>query len=194
MGPVSAQPSDPSVGRIPMSDGTGAMPAWGTDSPARTDETASSPAQEASSAPPPYPTGPYPTGPYPGAPLAHTEQNGLGLAAMICGIIGAVLGLFAVGIVPAVLGIVFGSIGLARARRGVASNRGQALTGVITGSIGVALFALIVSLVAVTGSSTASSCGAGTGQGGVASGCGSRPPGPSPATSATPPRTPSPAR
>lgn len=105
--------------------------------------------------------GPEPTGlPSYGQPFAQNQggygqggygghlppQNGLGLAGMICGIVGAVLALVVIGIIPAILGIIFGAIGIGRARRGVATNRGQSLTGIITGIVGVLLAAGILTV------------------------------------------------
>lgn len=81
----------------------------------------------------------------------QAPQNGLGLAGMICGIVGAVLGFIFIGIIPAGLAIIFGALGLGRVRRGVATNRGQALTGIITGIVGVLGFALVLTLVIVFG-------------------------------------------
>ncbi|MDQ1683831.1 MAG: hypothetical protein QOC82_568 [Frankiaceae bacterium] len=66
------------------------------------------------------------------------QQNGLGTAAMVLGIIGLVL-FFTVfiGIVCGVLAIIFGIIGRNRARLGQASNHGQATAGLVTGIIAV---------------------------------------------------------
>jgi hypothetical protein len=67
---------------------------------------------------------------------------------MVCGIISVVLGwvpvLFAVGAVLAVLAIIFGIVGLRRARRS-GRRRGLAIAGLVTGAVGVA--AAVVGLV-----------------------------------------------
>jgi hypothetical protein len=79
-----------------------------------------------------------PTGPAGGPPARR--GNGLATAALTCGILAAVLGwipvVFVLAAVLAVLAIVFGIIGLARSReRG--SGRGFAITGIVTGSVGI---------------------------------------------------------
>jgi hypothetical protein len=93
----------------------------------------------------PYPTsGPgYPGAPqYPGAGYGAPPQqnNTMGLVSMILGIISIP------GICCAILGIVLGAaalvlgiLGMKKAKAGEASNRGQALAGVICGSIGLGL-------------------------------------------------------
>ena len=71
-------------------------------------------------------------------------KNGLGTAGLVTGIIGLVLAWCGiVGIVLAVLGIVFGGVGLARANRGEATNKGMAMTGVVLGCIALGLNILI---------------------------------------------------
>jgi len=76
-----------------------------------------------------------------GAPMMGPQpKNGLGTAGMVVGIIGIVLfwcGL--VGIVLAILAVSFGGVGLARANRGEATNKGMAMTGVVLGIITLAL-------------------------------------------------------
>jgi len=64
-------------------------------------------------------------------------QNGLGIAAMILGIVGFFLAFIVIGIIPAVLALIFGIIGVRRAKRGTASNRGQATSGLVLGIIGI---------------------------------------------------------
>ncbi|MDQ8701355.1 DUF4190 domain-containing protein [Streptomyces sp. LHD-70] len=86
-------------------------------------------------APPPFPVPPQP-------------QNGLGITALVLGIIGAVL-FFTVwgGIVLGVLALIFGLVGHSKARKGLATNKGVALSGAILG--GIALIVSIVWLVVV---------------------------------------------
>ncbi|WP_306318684.1 MULTISPECIES: DUF4190 domain-containing protein [unclassified Streptomyces] len=88
---------------------------------------------------------PYGYGPAPIAP----PRNGLGVAALVLGIVTAV-GFLAwpVAIVTGVLAVVFGTVGRRRAGRGAASNGGQALAGLICGvggllsAVGVAIAVL----------------------------------------------------
>lgn len=85
---------------------------------------------------------------------APQPRNGMGVTALVLGIVGAVLGLFVVlfwmSWVPALLAVVFGCVGLSHARRGLATNRTMALAGVILGGAGLlisaacGLFAVVV--------------------------------------------------
>ncbi|MFC7218286.1 DUF4190 domain-containing protein [Streptomyces polyrhachis] len=93
---------------------------------------------------PPQPGAPYaaPPGPYypygdPWAPALPAPQNGLSTAAMIVGIVGVVLSLALIGLPLGILALIFGIVGLRRARRGRSTNRGQALTGVILGPLAI---------------------------------------------------------
>jgi hypothetical protein len=78
--------------------------------------------------------------------------NGIAVAAMVCGIVAVVLGwipvLFAIGAVLALLAIIFGIVGLRRARTS-GRRRGFAITGLITGAIGVgvAVVGLVLTIV-----------------------------------------------
>jgi hypothetical protein len=80
--------------------------------------------------------------------LAHVAppRNGLGLAALILGIIGAISGiiplLFWLAGTLGVIGLILGFVGRARAKRGEATNGKTALWGIITSAI-----ALILSIV-----------------------------------------------
>jgi len=52
-----------------------------------------------------------------------------------------------VGIIVGILAVVFGIIGVRRARRGEATNRGQALAGGITGGIGLVISVVLLAIV-----------------------------------------------
>jgi hypothetical protein len=79
----------------------------------------------------------------PSAPVyyrtAAPMRNGLGIAALACGLAGILLGqvplLFLGSGALGVLAIVFGIIGTRRAVRGRASNRAMAVTGLVTGVV-----------------------------------------------------------
>ncbi|MDI3387262.1 DUF4190 domain-containing protein [Streptomyces sp. B-S-A8] len=94
----------------------------------------------------PGPPSPWDQPPYPGPP--PQPQNGLGIAALVLGIIGAVL-FFTVwgGVILGVLALIFGLIGLSKARKGMATNKGVALSGTVLG--GVAIVLSVVWLVVV---------------------------------------------
>lgn len=87
--------------------------------------------------------GPWPAVPYWLPYPAPTPQprNGLAVAAMVLGIVGAVLSLtvilFWLSWLPALLAVVFGAIGLGHVRKGLATNRAMALAGVILGVAGL---------------------------------------------------------
>ncbi|MGH9128394.1 MAG: DUF4190 domain-containing protein [Acidimicrobiales bacterium] len=75
------------------------------------------------------------------------RRNGLGVAALVLGIISipGILTVF-VGIILGILALIFGGIGIGRARRGEATNRGQALAGMITGAIGLVVSIVILAI------------------------------------------------
>lgn len=90
-----------------------------------------------------YPPGPYP-GSYPPPPMHYGDypppllRNGVGVAALVVGII-ALITTFSVagGIVLGVVAVILGFVGRSRARRGEATNGGVALAGLILGVIAV---------------------------------------------------------
>ncbi|HVD13558.1 MAG TPA: DUF4190 domain-containing protein [Actinomycetota bacterium] len=92
---------------------------------------------------PPGPAQPSPPGgPGSGAyPAARPRRNGIGTAALVIGVAALVLVvliLFApLGVLAGLVAVVLGIIGLARANRGEADNRGQAVAGLVTGGFAV---------------------------------------------------------
>jgi hypothetical protein len=76
--------------------------------------------------------------PPPGYP-ATRRRNGMGTAALVLGVVGltlVVLLLFSpLGAFLGLLAVLFGILGLMRANRGEADNRGQAVAGLVTGGI-----------------------------------------------------------
>ncbi len=97
----------------------------------------------------PYGPGVYQPGSY-GYPVAPfyvppAPSNGMGLAALVLGIVGTVLAPTVVlGAVLGVLAIVFGAVGRVKARKGEATNPGQALAGLILGGVGLIATVLMV--------------------------------------------------
>ncbi|MFD0382518.1 DUF4190 domain-containing protein [Streptomyces stramineus] len=72
-------------------------------------------------------------------------DNGLGVAALVVGIVGTVLSPTVVlGVILGVLAVVFGAIGRAKVSKGEADNGGQALTGLILGGVALLASALMV--------------------------------------------------
>lgn len=86
---------------------------------------------------------------YPGyggqQPWGPAPANGLGIAAMVLGII-AVVGfcMWGFGIILGILALIFGIIGRGRAQRGEATNGGMALAGIILGSISIVISAVFL--------------------------------------------------
>ncbi|MFF7727607.1 DUF4190 domain-containing protein [Streptomyces sp. NPDC008001] len=103
---------------------------------------------------PPYGQGLYGPGAYqpgaygyPAAPfyMPPAPSNGLGLAALVLGIVGTVLAPTVVlGAVLGILAVVFGAVGRAKVRKGEATNPGQALAGLILGGVGLVVTVLMV--------------------------------------------------
>ena len=85
-----------------------------------------------------------------GMQTASGNRNGLGVAALVLGIVGLVGGF----IIPfsglgSILAIIVGAIGLKRVKRGEANNRGMALAGLWLGIAGVALGFIVVVVIGV---------------------------------------------
>ncbi|NRQ40821.1 DUF4190 and DUF4352 domain-containing protein [Nonomuraea sp. NN258] len=91
----------------------------------------------------------------PGPIPPRPARNGLGITALVLGIIGPLTGLIPIFFWMAgtlgLLAVIFGFVGRARAGRGEATNGGMALTGALLGlvAMGVATWGLIVTITAV---------------------------------------------
>ena len=96
------------------------------------------------------PPTPQPPPPPVGPPSQLTPTNGLAIAALVLGILSVVL-LWTVwgGFVMGVLAIVFGAIGLSKAKDG-APNKGQATAGLVLGIVGLIGTVLFVTLILIT--------------------------------------------
>lgn len=66
------------------------------------------------------------------------KQSGFGIASLICGIIGTLLACVVVGIVPAILGVVFAIIAFTQKNKG----HGTAIAGLICSIVGIVAFLL----------------------------------------------------
>ncbi|MER5197017.1 DUF4190 domain-containing protein [Streptomyces sp. NPDC002755] len=90
-----------------------------------------------------YPSQPYYGGGIPGPygwPNGAGDSNGMGIAGLVLGIVSAVgFCMWPLAVVLGILGVAFGAVGRGKARRGEASNPGQALAGIICGSVGIVL-------------------------------------------------------
>lgn len=80
------------------------------------------------------------------------SRNGMGTAALVLGLLGLLLGVLLIGGLLGALAVVFGAIGLSRARNGRASNGWAAVTGIVTGALGMIIaVVLVVTVVRVYG-------------------------------------------
>lgn len=101
---------------------------------------------------PPPPAGAYgtPAAPPPAAYTGATvvaPRNGMGTAALIMGILQFVC----LGTIGSILAIVFGKIGMNRAKRGEATNGGMAKAGFILGIVGIILSIITVIVLVIAG-------------------------------------------
>ncbi|MFF7704370.1 DUF4190 domain-containing protein [Streptomyces lydicus] len=91
-----------------------------------------------------------------GAPAPQAARNGLGIAALILGILGALSGipmiLFWLAGPLGILALIFGLVGRSRAKKGQATNKGVALAGALLGVVAIILsvVGVIVTLTAVS--------------------------------------------
>ncbi|MEW2505754.1 DUF4190 domain-containing protein [Amycolatopsis sp. CA-161197] len=78
-------------------------------------------------------------------PVGGAPRNGFGVTALVLGIIALVL-CWTVwgGIILGVLALIFGILGVKRANRREATNKGAAIAGIVTGSIGLVIGAVIL--------------------------------------------------
>ncbi|MEU9589886.1 hypothetical protein AB0D84_09165 [Streptomyces sp. NPDC048193] len=84
--------------------------------------------------------GPQSQGYYGWPGMGPMPSNGMGTAGLVLGIVAAVVFcLWPAAIVLGVLGVVFGALGRGKARSGEATNPGQALAGIICGTVGIVL-------------------------------------------------------
>lgn len=74
---------------------------------------------------------------------AGRPQNGLGTAGLVLGIIGVIPCFWGV---LSILAIIFGAIGLNKVNKGLATNKGAALTGLVLGVVGIILFIIFLAL------------------------------------------------
>lgn len=85
-----------------------------------------------------------PTPPMPPASPAPMPQNGMGTAALVMGI----LQFFCLGTIGSILAIVFGKIGMNRAKAGLATNGGSAKAGFWLGIVGLILSVITIIVLA----------------------------------------------
>lgn len=95
---------------------------------------------------PGYPSGPAYGGPF-GAPVPP-KAPGMAVAALVLGILGVTIGLclWFFPVMP-ILAVIFGHISLAKINSQTLPGRGMAITGIVTGYVGLALAAVWLILV-----------------------------------------------
>jgi hypothetical protein len=82
------------------------------------------------------------------APQPSSQGNGLAVAGLVMGILAVVLcWVTIINFVLGVLGIVFGAVGMAKAKKIGGKNRGMALAGLILGVIGIILGVVFIVVV-----------------------------------------------
>lgn len=129
---ASASGGTPQFGAPPQFGGTasGGTPPYGPMPP----QYGAVPPQYG--APPGYPPS------YPGYGYGYPQQtggnNGMAIAAMVCGICG-----FAC-LIPGLVGIVLGFVSLPQIKRKGQSGRGMAITGIVTGGLWILLTILLI--------------------------------------------------
>jgi membrane-bound ClpP family serine protease len=82
--------------------------------------------------------------------VVQNPRNGMGVAALVLGVLALVLAIlvifFPLAGLLGLIALILGAIGMSRASRGEATNRGQALAGLITG-----LIALVIAIALTAG-------------------------------------------
>jgi hypothetical protein len=83
------------------------------------------------------------------------KNDGMSIAALVCGIVGLVLTFCWVGVILGILGVIFGVVGIKKidASNGTLQGRGMALAGAICGAVSIAIF-LVMIVIAIAGSSS----------------------------------------
>jgi membrane-bound ClpP family serine protease len=81
--------------------------------------------------------------------VVQQPRNGIGVAALVLGVLALVLAIlvifFPLAGLLGLIALILGAVGMARASRGEATNRGQALAGLVTGLIAL-LIAIALSV------------------------------------------------
>lgn len=79
---------------------------------------------------------------------AGPKNDGMSIAGLVCGISGLTLIGCGIGLIPAILGVVFGVLGIKKvdASGGAIKGRGMALAGAICGAVAIGLFLIWLAL------------------------------------------------
>jgi hypothetical protein len=74
-------------------------------------------------------------------------RNGMGIAALVLGIVGFLSAVIVVGGVLGIVAVVLGIVALGRVRRGEANNRGVAIIGIVAGALAIVIAAGALALI-----------------------------------------------
>jgi hypothetical protein len=83
-----------------------------------------------------------------GEVAANRGGNGLAIAGLVCGLVGLVF----LSVVLGPLAVIFGGVGLSKAKRG-AGHRGMSIAAIVLGIVDIALFVIFVVAAAKNGGS-----------------------------------------
>lgn len=95
-----------------------------------------------------YPGGSPPPEPYYGYPPPPTQpRNGLGIAALVIGILAIPAALLMGGGIPlGIVALVLGIVGWRRSKRGEATNGGVAIAGIVLGALGIVVSVALIAI------------------------------------------------
>lgn len=112
---------------------------------------AAQPPQPPQGSVPPQPGGQPPQQYYGQQPYYAPQSNGIGVAGGVVGIVSLVLAFIPfidfVAIVGSIVAIILGAIGVQRANRLGGAGKGMAITGIVTGAVGIAITVLFIAVV-----------------------------------------------
>jgi|SRR5580765_5510189 len=74
--------------------------------------------------------------------IAQRPNSGMAVASMVLGIVGLILGFLWV--IPPILAVIFGGVGIRQTNTGLKSGKGMAIAGLTTGLIGLAFWGIVI--------------------------------------------------
>jgi hypothetical protein len=151
--PYGTSDQPPRTGSSAAGSSSSGQPSWQQSAPAGPQQGYPAGPQQ----PAPYQDAPGQQGGYPaysgqGGYDRPAPKNGIGIAALVLGILAVLTGFFLIGGLLGLVAIVLGFIGSGRAKRGLATNRGMAITGIVLGLVGVLVSVAVLAFGAFVGS------------------------------------------
>lgn len=157
--PYGTSDQPPRTGSSPSGSSSGGQPSWQQSAPSGPsgDGYPAGPQQGGYQQPAPYQDAPAGQGGYPayagqGGYDRPAPKNGVGIAALVLGILAVLTGFFVIGGLLGLVAVVLGFIGSGRAKRGLATNRGMAITGIVLGLVGIVIAVAVIAFGAFVGS------------------------------------------